>query len=80
VYIDRAQPASISKTEAKLMMARIFDATRHIDGLPPLREQPMTTPPTVVLPPAGSAAAHGQLVTAGLEGQGTRIAVHLPVR
>ena len=41
IYIDKAQPYVISPVEAKLMMARIFDATRHYKGLPPSTEQPL---------------------------------------
>ncbi len=74
VYIDRAQPAVISAIEAKLMMARIFDAARLIGSLTASSEQPAATPALVVLP-APATATHGMIAAVALDGANADIAV-----
>lgn len=66
IYIDRAQPYVISPVEAKLMMARIFDASREIKGMPPSTEQ--TLPPATAAPPP-SAPVKERLAMVRLDGQ-----------
>ncbi len=70
IYIDRAQPYVISPVEAKLMMARIFDATRRYDGFPASTEASAPTASAVALPATSGAVFKQTLVfveTAGLQ-------------
>jgi Tol biopolymer transport system component len=68
IYIDRAQPYVISPVEAKLMMARIFDATSAYKGLPPSSETAAPAPAAQALPAATAAAPAGSLAFVQLTG------------
>ena len=69
IYIDKAQPYVISPLEAKLMMARIFDATRTYKGLSTGAEPAAPAPAAVTLPQAQTAARSGSLSFVALNGQ-----------
>ena len=68
VYIDRAQPYAMSAVDAKLMIQRIFDASRRIGELPGLAEQPVPARATPAMSIGAAANLSGMLVAVAADG------------
>lgn len=75
VYIDRAQPYLMSAVEAKMLLARRFDAARVIDGLPARQEAAPTPPPAMTLAGDAQPKLAGQMLASAVSGARSDIVV-----